>query len=248
MAVTILDSAEIPADSLTESTYRRLKEEIVSCLIEPGGQLTESALALQFGVSKAPVRAALSRLIRDGLIVAVPRQGYRVVPVTLRDADELFAMRFILEPEVMRLAAGRIDVAPLQRLDGVCRAGYRPGDRPSERRFLRANREFHVAIARATGNRRLAAAIESVLEEIERVQHVGMTAQDRSTEILHEHQALLDVLADGDGERAAAMVVEQIEAARQMVVRALMDSTRIQDAALSRPPPPGAVPLRRKRA
>jgi DNA-binding GntR family transcriptional regulator len=179
------------------------------------------------------LRGALARLVQDGLIIPLPRQGYRITPVTIRDADELFAMRFILEPAAARQAAGRIDVKPLRKLDAVCRAGYQPGHRASERVFLRANSEFHVAIARSTGNRRLTAAIASVLDEIERIQHVGMTMQDRSIEIQHEHQALLDILEQGDGERAAEMMTGQIEAARQMVVDALMGSSAIREVALT---------------
>ena len=151
------------SDNLSQSAYLRLKEEIVTCELEPGLQVTESALAARLGISKAPLRSALARLVQDGLIIPLPRQGYRITPVTIRDADELFAMRFILEPPAARLAAGRIDVKPLRKLDAVCRAGYQPGHRASERQFLRANSEFHVAIARSTGNRRLASAIASVL-------------------------------------------------------------------------------------
>jgi len=57
--------------------------------------------------------------------------------------------------------------------------------------------------------------------------------QDRSLEIQHEHQALLNVLEQGDGERAAGMMSEQIEAARQMVVDALIGSTAIREVALT---------------
>lgn len=221
------------SDNLSQSAYLRLKEAIVTCELEPGLQVTEAALSARLGVSKAPLRSALARLVQDGLIIPLPRQGYRITPVTIRDADELFAMRFILEPPAARLAAGRIDVKPLRKLDAACRAGYQPGHRASERQFLRANSEFHVAIARSTGNRRLASSIASVLDEIERIQHVGMTMNDRSIEIQHEHQALLDVLERGDGDRAAEMMSEQIEAARQMVVDALMGSTEIRDVALT---------------
>ena len=220
-------------DNLTQAAYLMLKEDIVTCALEPGAQVTESTLLTRLNVSKAPLRAALARLVQEGLIVPLPRQGYRVTPVTIRDADELFAMRLILEPTAARLAAGRIDAPPLRKLDAVCRAGYRPGHRASERQFLRANSEFHVAIARATGNRRLASAIASVLDEIERIQHVGMTMQDRSIEIRDEHEALLDVLEQGDGERAAQMMIEQIEAARQMVVAALLGSSTIREVALT---------------
>jgi DNA-binding GntR family transcriptional regulator len=219
--------------NLTQVAYQKLKEDIVTCVLQPGSQVTEAMLSLRLDMSKAPLRGALARLMQDGLVVPLPRQGYRIAPVTIRDADELFDMRLLLEPAAARSAAGRIDVVSLRKLDAVCRAGYRPGNRASERQFLRANSEFHVAIARATGNRRLASAIASVLDEIERIQHVGMTMQDRSMEIRDEHQALLDVLEQGDGDGAAAMMIEQIRAARQMVVDALMGSTAIRDVALT---------------
>lgn len=226
---------QTPAKSerLSDKAYAQLREDIISCKIEPGTVISETKLSERLKLGKAPLRTALARLSQEGLIVAQPRRGYVISPVTIRDVEELFGLRLILERESAKMAAGKVDIEKLGKLNEICAKGYIPGNRESEHKFLRGNTEFHIAVAEATGNRRLAQLTEQLLNEIERLQHVGMTNQDRSKAIQHEHTELMDALACGDGEAAAAMVSEQILDARQMVFDALMDSDSIRDIPLN---------------
>ena len=157
-------------------------------------------------------------------VQTLPRRGYRVAPITIRDVQELFALRLMLEPQAAQAAAGRIDADRLRRFDAVCRAGYQPGDRDSERAFLKANCEFHMAIVRASGNRRLTALVQNLMDDMERLLHVGLALRNRSQEIQHEHASLVDALATGDGAAAARITAEQIEDSRRMVMDGLMSS------------------------
>src|SRR5258705_382776 len=79
----------------------------------------------------------------------------------------------------------------LRALDEACRAGYQPGDAKSTSRFLDSNKAFHVEIARATGNERLADAVEQLLDEMTRLLHLGLGLRNRSQEMLREHRALV---------------------------------------------------------
>jgi DNA-binding GntR family transcriptional regulator len=155
---------------------------------------------------------------------ALPRRGYRVAPVTLKDVKDIFALRLIVEPAAAREAAGRVDAARLARLDAVCRAGYVPGNSASEEAFLAANTAFHVTIAEAAGNRRLAELIASLLDQMERLFHVGLRMRDRTMEMQHEHRTLVEALAEGRAGDAERIAGEQIEAARRMVLDALLAS------------------------
>jgi DNA-binding GntR family transcriptional regulator len=228
----MLDEATGTAQRLGDIAYQRLKAAILTCTLPPGCQVTEGGLAERIGLGKAPVRAALLRLGQERLVTTLPRRGYVVAPVTIRDVEEMFAMRRLLEPAAARLAAGRVDAARLRRLDAVYCATYTPGERGSEQRFLRANSEFHVAIAEATGNRRLVNAIAGLLGEIERLLHVGMTTSDRSTEIQQEHRDLVVALEAGDAMRAEALMTEQVNAAHAMVSAALMANNSLRDVSL----------------
>jgi DNA-binding GntR family transcriptional regulator len=210
--------------SLGDQAYEGIREDIIACRLAPGAEITEARLAVRLGVGKAPVRTALVRLAQEGLVQTLPRRGYRVAPITIRDVQELFALRLMLEPQAAQAAAGRIDAERLRRFDAVCRAGYQPGDRDSERAFLKANCDFHMAIVRASGNRRLTALVQNLMDDMERLLHVGLALRNRSQEIQHEHASLVDALATGDGAAAARITAQQIEDARRMVMEGLMSS------------------------
>ena len=214
---------------LSHQAYERIHGDILACVIAPGTEVSEAQLCSQYGLGKAPVRMALSRLAHEGLVRAVPRRGYRVAPITLKDIHDVFELRLMHAPAAARMAAGRVDAARLRALDEACREGYQAGDARSIARFLEANREFHVAIAQAAGNARLAHAIAQLLGEMTRLLQLGLALRNRSQELQHEHRALVKALTRGDGETAERICRAQIEAARDMVLSAVLTSGTVVD-------------------
>ena len=152
-----------------------------------------------------------------------------VVPVTLQDIQDVFELRLLLEPPAARLSAGKVNSQQLRAYDEVCCAGYQPGDAKSTTRFLEANKAFHVAIAKATGNARLATAIEHLLDEMTRLLHLGLGLRKGVQATHYEHKALIKALARGDGEGAERICREQIEASRQMIVSAVLTSRSVMN-------------------
>ncbi|MBR0671911.1 GntR family transcriptional regulator [Neoroseomonas soli] len=206
---------------LTDQATGILRRDILTTRLAPGETVSEGATAQRLGLGKAPVRAALARLAEEGLVLSVPRRGWVVSMVTIRDIHEVFDLRLLLEPEAARRAAGRADGAVLAHLDAVCAAGYRPEDEESALAFLDANRAFHVAIADLSGNLRLARVIGRLLDESTRMLVLGLRRRDRTGEMAHEHAELVKMLADGRGAEAAALMHEQVAASRDMVLAAL---------------------------
>jgi DNA-binding GntR family transcriptional regulator len=124
----------------------------------PGTAFTESSVARELGFSKTPVREALARLRRDGLVEPIARSGYHVAPVTLKDARDLFALLVLLEGEAASLAARHMDDPHhLLVLDLLCKSSFNPRDVSSIKTYMRKNTEFHITVARAGGNAHLAA-------------------------------------------------------------------------------------------
>ena len=218
---------------LTERAYERLRRDIISCAIQPGAEISESQLALQYKLGKAAVRVALTKLSHDGLVRAIPRRGYMVMPVTLKDLHDVFELRLMLEPAAARMAAGKVNTQRLKTFDEVCRSGYEPGDAKSTSRFLEANKAFHVTIAQATGNARLAGAIEHLLDEMTRLLHLGLGLRKGSQEMLHDHKTLVKALSRGDGEMAERLSREQIESARNMLLSSILTSRSVLNLAIT---------------
>jgi len=237
--MTIFSAGRPPSDVdvramplLSDRAYERIRHDIICCALLPGTEISEAQLCTHYRLGKAPVRMALNRLAHDGLVRAIPRRGYRVTQVTVKDIHDVFELRLMLEPAAARMSAGRVDLHKLRALDEITRAGYQPGDTRSTSRFLEANKAFHVAIARATGNARLADAVERLLDEMTRLLHLGLGLRNRTQEVSREHRALLKVLARGDGDGAERICREQIEAARGMVVSAILTSRSVLSVAL----------------
>ena len=218
---------------LTERAYERLRRDIICCAIQPGAEISESQLAMQYKLGKAAVRVALTKLSHDGLVRAIPRRGYMVMPVTLKDLHDVFELRLMLEPAAARMAAGKVNTQRLKTFDEVCRSGYEPGDAKSTSRFLEANKAFHVTIAQATGNARLAGAIEHLLDEMTRLLHLGLGLRKGSQEMLHDHKTLVKALSRGDGEMAERLSREQIESARNMLLSSILTSRSVLNLAIT---------------
>ena len=211
--------------SLNDIAYAAIKDDIISCALQPAEDISEGLLVARYGMSKAPIRSAMMRLRQEGLIVSRGRQGNAVSPVTLRDIQEIFQLRLVLEVTVVRLAAGRVDAERLRELNQAAHASYVPGDRASESAYLRANREFHRYVAESSGNQRLAALVVGLMEQHERIVHLGLALQKREHEFHHYHDDLVVALIEGDGERAARLTESALRGSQRKVLEALADPT-----------------------
>ncbi len=216
-------------DSLAERAYRRLRLAIVECRLAPEQRLTESSIARQLRVGKTPAREALRRLVVEGLARVTPRHGYSVSPITLRDVEELFELRLLVEPAAAALAAGGLDNPARSRLQELSLVGYTEAERDSLRKFVRTNTEFHAQIAFLSGNRRYAALVSQLLAESERLINFGALLHPMSGQTVDEHRRLIEALSDGDADSARRIMEEHVRTTRQMVVSSLISSANLRE-------------------
>ncbi len=226
-------TSRIEKRSIAEAAYRRLRLSIVECRLAPGERLTEASIAKQLRVGKTPAREALRRLVLEGLAGVTPRHGYTVAPITLRDVEELFDLRLLVEPAAAVLAAGNYEAASRSSLSRLGRVGYDRGGRDGVRKFVRANTEFHEQIAYLSGNRRLAQLMVQLLSESERLINFGVLLHPQSDRTVDEHRRLFEALCRGDEGSARRISEEHVRAARQMVVESLISDARLRELSLT---------------
>jgi len=196
----------MPDDTLTRNggtrllhvdVFHSLRRDILSCRLAPGAELREAELAERFEVSKSPVRDALSRLVHEGLVVVMPRQGYRVAAISVKDVRDMFEYRAVLEGACARIAAENAtddDLRALDRFRAFEAKKYEAG-------FIGYNRDFHHAVIRLCGNARLARAAESQIDQMDRVITVSVGAM-RSRDparVVSQHVDIIDALQRRDG-------------------------------------------------
>jgi len=219
--------------SLGARAYRSIRDDILQCVLEPGARATEIRLAEAYPFGRSAIRVAMHRLDYEGLVRTVPRHGYLITPVTMKDVVELCELRLLLEPAAARLAAGKVDCLQLKELDRQCGMGYDPGDRASVLSFHRANREFHLLVARAGGNSRLVRHLSGVLDEMKRLYFLGLTFPYQTRERNQGHRRLVEALESGDSELAERVAREQVSETKQVVTDSLLAMPGLQRVTLS---------------
>lgn len=227
--------------SLKDWIFETVKREIVETRLRPETILVEAGLAARFEVSRPPVREALQRLAALGFVRTVPRVGYIVTNVSLRDLDEIFAMRLVLEPLAVELAIVRVTTTELDHLEGLARQSFEILDERAvaDRGVLlaRSNSEFHQAVARSSGNGRLENTIGTLVDELERVMYlVAYSPEPVLDSVMGEHLALIEAMRSGDAVVAAQVMRDQLtndrDVMRELAMRA--SGVGVIDAASSR--------------
>jgi DNA-binding GntR family transcriptional regulator len=191
----------LESPSLVELTLRRLRHEILSGALAPGERLVEEHLTQRFGTSRAPLREALRQLAEQGLIEHLPRRGVRVAELSAADADELFALRNVLERHAVQTAFAQPGAASLAGLAAALQLmteAARTGDAFAENN---AHQRFHVEVAALAGQRHLLMAFEPVILKLQLLMatNLRLEAEQRdAAEGVARHRLLLDALATGD--------------------------------------------------
>jgi DNA-binding GntR family transcriptional regulator len=162
---TSIKPLERPA-GLADRVYNQLRDNIGSHQIRPGERLQEVGLAAQLGVSRTPVREALARLESEGMIV-VEGRGFVVPELTDADIEEIYELRFLLEPAAAKSAVGEVgsaaDLASMSAAIDDAVAAEKTGD---FRAFLEANSRFHNAWRALIPNRRMSKLLDQYVGHV----------------------------------------------------------------------------------
>ena len=138
--------------SLTDKAYAELEERVVTLALPPGQVLSENALAASLGIGRTPIREALQRLAREGLIVILPRRGVMVSEINVRSQLELLRVRRELERLMAQLASKRATAEEKARFKELAKAMNLCARKDDDVGFMRLDRELNLLISRACRN------------------------------------------------------------------------------------------------
>lgn len=203
---------------LREIAYQTLKEDILSCRRRAGDTLNEKDVAAQLGISKTPVREALTMLMGEGFVEVYPRQGTIVRHAAVRDIHNVMLVRELTEPEVSARAASRAtaeDVAALRRLD------RQQMDSVSNWLDLEMHSRFHVAIAEVARIPQLTTVVQAMQDQM-RWFLATHAAEGGQPYPKHNHTELIDTIESGQPEDARALTEQSIAMSRGNLLRHLL--------------------------
>jgi DNA-binding GntR family transcriptional regulator len=208
--------------SLANQAYTALKKDILTCELDPGSTIAQSQLVKRYDFGLTPVREALKRLEQEGYVQSIPRFGYLITSITLKDVEDLYDLRLILEQSAVRMAIQRATDEQLAQIQEKATFTYKFKNRITYLQFLEHNINFHVSIALASRNHKLAEMLANVLNEMTRIFNLGLDLRDSAEEMRNEHIVLAAALAKRDIQQAEQIVQDQIMLSRQRVVEMLV--------------------------
>lgn len=214
-------SSKLTTQSLEERVYDAIRTSIVQGEVRPGDPLVESKLSEQFGISKTPVREALIRLKRDGLVEALPHRVTRVARPTPEDIRQVCELRTWIESALAARCAENPSEAFLERLRGsVDQAAAALADSDATS-YGTAVRGFSDVIVEESANAYGAAALERLWNVLILIAHISRNTAGRRERSIEEHRAILRAIETRDPAGAAEATRRHLQSIEQDSLAAL---------------------------
>ncbi|PRZ11609.1 GntR family transcriptional regulator [Nesterenkonia sandarakina] len=216
--------APVAERKLSSHMYRELEDAIVDCSFPPGTPLSDRELAVQFNVSRTPVRDTLHLLQVSGLVERGQRTGWVVTQIGTQDVKELYELRSLLEPAGLDRIV-EWGEKELQHVGTLFDDFDMPVSGDDVERYLVRDDEFHQLIIKATENSQLIRAYRVVDRQLARCKRF-VSYQDnlRREESLREHRAVCHALAERNLDAARIALLDHIYQAKNALMGAITAS------------------------
>lgn len=181
-----------------------LRERIFAGVYEAGAPLRQDALAAELGVSRIPVREALVQLEAEGLVRIEPHKGASVAALDAAEILELYELRALVEPELMRLSTPRLTATDFVAIEALVAAFDAGASDP--RPWGELNTDLHLALYARAGRPRALALVAGWLRECDRTTRLQLSrGEEDRTRAQAEHRELAALARAGEAEAAAAL-------------------------------------------
>lgn len=208
---------------LREQVYKKLKESILSGALKANSRLVEEKLAFSLGTSRTPIREAIQKLEKEGLVYKLPRGGYAVGGISEEDIDEVFGIRSILEGYAAYLAAQRITDEEIDELERLVRKGeeyLNAGDLES---LVKLNTEFHEKLYKASKSKRLNSIISDLRDYIFRFRVYIFRYKSLAEVSLRDHKEMIRLMREGNAKKVESLVRRHIMRGKKLIKRKLAE-------------------------
>lgn len=206
--------------ALGDQVYQTLRAHLRDGTIVAGQPLQEVQLAEKLGVSRTPVREALTRLASEGLLASDGR-SFVVPALTLKDVDDIYEVRFLIEPAALRrvaeLTTDTAVRAPIDEALAAASAAYKANDADA---FREANIRFRNAWKDLVPNQRMVRAIELYADHMMRIRALTLGDAKVRDIVLKGLKRIAEALAAGDGDAAAAAMRDHLDEAKRCFIAA----------------------------
>ena len=202
---------------LREHVYVSIKGAIIGGEFEPGRRLIEEKLAEDMKTSRTPVREAIQKLEKEGLIYRLPRGGFAVKGVTEEEVEEVFGLRGILEGYAGFLATARMDDAELRSLEDIIALEEACLQDMNVEEFIRLDGEFHDVVYKAAKNNRLYNLLHDLRDYIYRYRVIIMRYQRKPQLAVQDHKEMVASIRSRNAKQVEKLVRKHMTRGKEVI-------------------------------
>ena len=196
----------------TDNVYEIILERILRGDYQPADVIKERPIAGELGVNPATVRRAAEWLRNDGLLVRLPRRGWRVDSLDAREMRDVYEIRLLLEPKVITGAINRITEQILDELERECDTLIAKGEKATVYERRSADHRFHRMLCDNSGSRVLSETLDPLVRKVLLITTVGFR-YGRASRSFEEHKEIVRALRARDVETAIQHMKAHLETA-----------------------------------
>ncbi len=209
------------SSSLKDVAYAEIKQRIQNSVFAPGRFLSERKLSELLGMSKTPIKAALSRLEHEGFVRVSPQQGIVVRELSLKEVSDHFELRTVLENFVVRKIVGRLTKPQRATIEKNLAAQRKASKALDVPQLVELDASFHLLLCSALGNDSIVACLAQHRARMHRViAEVMACAPERAVDAVREHTAIYKAICQGDSAKAAELIQSHFDTGRQYLFSA----------------------------
>jgi len=203
---------------LREMVYEELKMQILTGKIIPGTRMMEVDLANEIGVSRTPIREAIRKLEKEGLVTIEPRRGAYASQISTKDMVEILEVRQNMEGLAAFFAASRMDAEQLAELKEVAELYNDAVKSEDMQEMIKYDTRFHRIIVESCNNKVLVQMIEQLQEVVLRFRYIYYDNFKRAENMPEEHHEILTAIETGNAEAARAAADIHIDRLKELVI------------------------------
>jgi DNA-binding GntR family transcriptional regulator len=204
--------------NLRQKVYEKVRDFIVSSAILPGAKIDEDALSRNLGVSKTPVREALSKLAHDGIVKIIPNRGAFKIKLFKKDIFEIMVIRETLEGLCIRLAVSNINDKIIKKLRAILDDFEKKDLEKDFHHYPEAMRKFYNLIYNTAKNPKLIRIIQSLYDLTNMFRVFYFNNPGRVNHSIEVHRKFIDVLEKRDEELAEKIRKEMVRSAYEYLL------------------------------
>lgn len=212
--------------TLNQQAYKTLLNMLFTGDIPMGAQLDERDLSNKLGVSRTPLREAVTQLVREGLVNYAPYQGNFVKEWNPKQVENLYVVRKALEVLAIQLAIPKLSNEDIDSIQNILEQAHQALQRNDILAYGYFDSEFHKFIVNKTNNETLIQSIERLSLQIQMVRTIANRDPDVVQRTIYERPRILEALKNRDVESATRLMAEHIDG----VSKAVVDQLKIREA------------------